>query len=102
MNRMMLKNRYFTENVFSMKSSTVRKEIHEYVDHADERFLALVHSMVQAEKKSRSQSENLQKLEMIRRAEQSEKEITEGKTISAEQFNADFQQWKKEKRLSTK
>lgn len=92
----------FDENVFSMKSSTVRREIHEYVDRADERFLALVHSMVQAEKKNRSQSENLQKLEMIRRAEQSEKEITEGKTISAEQFNTDFQQWKKEKRLSTK
>lgn len=85
-----------------MKTSTVRKEIHEYVDKADDRFLALVHSMVQVEKKSKSQSGSLLKKEMIRRAEQSEQEIAEGKTISAKQFNADFQKWKREKRESIK
>lgn len=50
-----------------MKTSTVRKEIHEYVDKADDRFLTLVHRMVQAEKKSKNQSESLLKKEMIRR-----------------------------------
>ena len=95
-------NRYFVAKVFGMKTSTVRKEIHEYVDKADERFLALVHSMVQAEKKEESKSENLLKKEMIRRAKKSEQEIAEGKTISAKQFNAEFQQWKKEKRKSIK
>jgi len=85
-----------------MKASTVRKEIHEYVENADNRFLALVHSMVQAERKNKTQSKNALKREMIRRAEQSEKEIAEGKTISAKQFNADFEQWKKEKRTSIK
>lgn len=83
-----------------MKTSIVRKEIHEYVDKADDRFLTLVHSMVQAEKRNRSQSENPLKKEMIKRAKKSEQEVAEGKTISAEQFNADFQQWKKEKRQS--
>ncbi|AWW28889.1 hypothetical protein DN752_01385 [Echinicola strongylocentroti] len=83
-----------------MKASTVRKEIHEYVDKADDRFLSLVHSMVRAEKKDKSES--LLKKEMISRTEQSEKEIEAGKTISAKQFNTDFQQWKKKKRESIK
>ncbi len=81
-----------------MKVSTIRKEIHEYVDKADDRFLALVHSMVQVEKKSKDQPREALKKEMISRAEQSGQEIAEGKTISAKQFNADFQTWKKEKR----
>lgn len=85
-----------------MKTSAVRKEIHEYLDKADDRFVSLVHSMVQADKKSEGQSERFLKKEMIRRARQSEQEIAEGKTISAKQFNADFQQWKKEKRQSIK
>jgi len=85
-----------------MKTSAVRQEIHEYVDHADERFLALAHGMVQAEKKNRSQSKNSHELEMISRTEQSEKEINEGQTIGAKQFNSDFQQWKEEKRLITR
>ncbi len=85
-----------------MRTSTIRKEIHEYVDKADFRFLALVHSMVQAEKENERQSESLLKKEMIGRAKQAEQEIAEGKSISAEQFNSDFQQWKKEKRQSIK
>lgn len=85
-----------------MKTPVVKKEIHEYVDKADSRFLALVHSMVQAEKQNQQQSERLLKKEMIRRAEQSEKEIEEGNTIEASQFNAEFKLWKKEKRTSIK
>jgi len=81
-----------------MNTSTVRKEIHDYVDGADKRFLTLVHGMIKAEK----QSLESPKQEMISRAQQSERDIAEGKTISASQFNADFQKWKKEKRESIK
>ena len=85
-----------------MKSSVVRKEIHEYVDQADQRFLALVHSMVQAEKEIQDQKEQHLRQEMIRRAELSERAIAEGNTISAKDFNTEFEQWKQKKRASIK
>jgi len=40
--------------------------------------------------------------EMNKRAEQSEKDIAEGNTISASQFNQEFEQWKAKKRASIK
>jgi len=81
-----------------MNTSTVRKEIHDYVDGADRRFLTLVHGMIQAEKQSLLSS----KEEMIQRAKISEREILAGETINASQFNSDFQEWKKEKHESFK
>jgi hypothetical protein len=41
-------------NEFSMKSSVIIQEIHDYLDQADQRFLELVYSMVQVEKKIKS------------------------------------------------
>ncbi len=38
--------------------------------------------------------------EMNRRADASEKEIAEGKTVTADQFSRDFENWKREKRSS--
>lgn len=40
--------------------------------------------------------------EMHRRAELSEKAIAEGRTKSFDEFNADFEQWKIQKRASMK
>jgi hypothetical protein len=68
-------------NDFNMKSSVIIQEIHDYVDQADQRFLALVYSMVQAEKKNQTHSKIDPKAEMIRRAEASEKDIASGRTI---------------------
>jgi len=85
-----------------MTTSKIRAEIHEYVDHADDRFLSLLYSMVQSEKGMKPQDQTgLQKM-MISRAEQSEQEIAEGKSISAQQFNTEFEQWKRERRASIK
>ena len=42
----------------------------------------------------------LTKDEMNRRADASERDIAEGKTITADQFSRDFENWKKEKRRS--
>lgn len=44
----------------------------------------------------------LSKEGMIKRVELSEKEIAEGNTISSEQFNNEFELWKKGKRESIK
>ena len=40
--------------------------------------------------------------EMNRRAGLSEQDIAAGKTISSEQFKSDFENWKKQKRATTK
>jgi hypothetical protein len=40
--------------------------------------------------------------EMNNRAAQSEKDIAEGNTINASQFNQEFEQWKVQKRASIK
>ncbi|TRX61436.1 hypothetical protein FNH22_05110 [Fulvivirga sp. M361] len=42
----------------------------------------------------------LNKDEMNRRADVSERDIAEGKTITSSQFNKDFENWKKAKRNS--
>lgn len=79
-------------------SEGLKKEIHEYVDKADDRFLRLVHGMIQAEKRS---SLNSARNEMVGRAEQSEKDIEEGRTISAHQFHNEYEEWKRKKRQNT-
>ncbi len=85
-----------------MRIATVKKEIHEYIDQADQRFLTLVYSMVQAEKGNQESLDDKLRAEMITRAEASERDIAEGRTISAQDFKLKLEGWKQVKRESIK
>ena len=81
-----------------MGTAQLREELHKYIDQADDRTLRLVKGMFQAD----VNSEDELSVEMNRRAEISEKAITEGRTKSFDEFNADFEQWKIQKRSNIK
>lgn len=85
-----------------MKPSVVIKEIHEYVDQADQRFLTLVYNMVQAEKENQKNSKDELQAEMIRRAEASEMDIVAGRTINVRDFKLKLEAWKTKKRVDIK
>lgn len=84
-----------------MNTSSVRKEIHEFVDKADSRFLSLVHSMIQAEKQNLVSLEDHDD-EMVSRANESVSAISAGQVKRFDEFNKDFEQWKIKKRESLK
>lgn len=85
-----------------MKSSIVRKEIHDCIDRAGQKFLASVYSMIQAEKESNLDSEDYLRAEMIRRAEASEPDVEAGRTVSAKEFKLRIEDWKVKKRAGIK
>lgn len=97
MNTNIAKNRYFVEKEMSMEASNVRKEIHEYVDHADQRFLALVYSMVQADQEStigyNTDGTPITKKDLVARAEASEQDIKAGRTKSLKTLREEVKSW---------
>ena len=84
-----------------MNTTSVRKEIHDYVDKADKRFLSLVHGMIQAEKQNLTNPDDSND-EMVVRAQKSNEAIIEGRLKKFDEFNHDFEQWKIKKRESLK
>ncbi len=80
-----------------MRTTDIRKEIHEYIDRADERFLRLVHSMMKSEKKETgSDFFSTTDEDMIKRAEASLSSIAEGKTTDIKAFKKAVDSWKKQ------
>lgn len=80
-----------------MRTTDIRKEIHEYIDRADERFLRLVYSMVETEKKEAGPDLfSATDEDMIKRAEASLSSITEGKTRDIKVFRKAVETWKKQ------
>jgi hypothetical protein len=47
----MLNNRYFVEKEIIMGAAQIRELLHEYINKADERFINLMYTMVQADMK---------------------------------------------------
>ncbi|MCE5223198.1 hypothetical protein LLG10_03290 [bacterium] len=81
----------------AMRTTDIRKEIHEYIDRADERFLRLVHSMMKSEKKETgSDLFSTTDEDMIKRAEASLSSIAEGKTRDIKAFKKAVDSWKKQ------
>ena len=73
-----------------MKPSNLRKEIHEYVDHADQRFLALVYSMVQAEKNQYDLDKESALSASLDRALQ---QVEEGKVTPHNEVRKKYEKW---------
>ncbi|MEM6830734.1 MAG: hypothetical protein AAF551_09460 [Bacteroidota bacterium] len=79
-----------------MGTAQLREELHKYIDQADDQVLRLVKRIFQTD-----DSDNVLKVEMLRRAEASERDIAEGRTISAAEFKLRLEDWKMKKRSNT-
>ncbi len=82
-----------------MEVSILRREIAKYLNEADERFLKLVYGMMKADKGE--SSEPYDGLDMVARAEESLKDIAEGRVKSFDEFSQGYDEWKKRKRSNT-
>jgi hypothetical protein len=80
-----------------MGISEIKKEIHDYIDHADDRFLRLVYSMVESEQiEAGSDFFSSTSEDMVKRAEASLTSVTEGRTRNIKGFKKDVDSWKKQ------
>jgi hypothetical protein len=80
-----------------MGTAEIRKEIHNYIDYADDRFLRLVYSMVENEQiEAGSTLFSSNKDDMIERAKASMLSVEEGKTRKISAFKNDVNTWKKQ------
>ncbi len=89
---MRLINRNFVEEckMTAMNARQIKDEIHDYLNHADERFLRLVYSMVESERTEKeffTSSDD----EMVERAKKSLQSIKDGKTRNIHEFRKDIE-----------
>jgi predicted transcriptional regulator len=45
----MIRNRYFVEKRIIMGATQIREELHQYIDHADDRLINLMYAMIHAD-----------------------------------------------------
>ena len=76
-----------------MNAKQIKEEIHNFINHADERFLRLVYSMVESEK-TETDFFNTTTDEMMERAKKSLESVEGGKTRSIHEFKKDIESWK--------
>ncbi len=81
-----------------MNTVKLRDEISEYLQHADDRFLKLIHGMIKADQTSvpvgyKPDGTPITKEEMIARAERSEKDIKEGRVKTSKQVREEMKNW---------
>ena len=81
-----------------MNARQIREEIHSFINYADERFLRLVHSMVESEKTENDFFETTNN-DMTVRAQKSLESIENGKTRNIHEFNKDIESWKKNRAI---
>jgi hypothetical protein len=80
-----------------MGTTDLRKEIHDYIDHADDRFLRLVYSMVENEQiEAGSNLFSTPTEEMEKRAKASLQSVAEGRTRNIKEFKKEVDTWKKQ------
>ena len=83
-----------------MGTSELRKTIHDFIDHADERFLRMVHSMANEYVKSDNETVAfragiaLSKSQLYQELKEAEQEIDNGDYMSIEDFDKESSQWK--------
>lgn len=80
-----------------MQTADIRKEIHNYIDQADDRFLRLVYSMVENEQiEAGSNIFSKSTEEMVKRSKASMLSVTEGRTRNIKAFKKEVDTWKKQ------
>jgi hypothetical protein len=84
--------------MISMNAQQLKEEINSFIDHADERFLRLVYSMVESER-SEAGFFNSANDEMLDRARRSVKLVDDGKTRSILELKKDILSWKENRSI---
>jgi hypothetical protein len=84
----------------TMGIAEIRKEIHDYIDHADDRFLRLVYSMVENEQiEAGTNLFSATTEDMVKRAKASMLSVTEGRTRNIEAFKKEVGTWKEQQSI---
>jgi hypothetical protein len=78
----------------AMNTVQIKQKILDYIDHADERFLRLVFSMVESEE-IENELFSTPDDEMIKRAKKSLESVEKGNTRNIHAFKKDVDSWKK-------
>jgi hypothetical protein len=78
----------------AMNTLQIKQRIHEFIDHADERFLRLVFSMVESEE-AENELFSTSDDEMITRTKKSLESIEKGNTRNIHALKKDVDSWKK-------
>lgn len=81
-----------------MEANQIKREIYDYINHADERFLRLIYSMVESEKTENSFF-NTTIEAMTERAIKSLKSVENGNTRSIHEFKKDVESWKENRAI---
>jgi hypothetical protein len=84
-----------------MDTLQIKQKIHDFIDHADERFLRLVHSMVESEE-DENKFFSTTGDEMTKRAKKSLKSVDSGNTRNIHAFKKDIDSWKKKRTTQLK
>jgi hypothetical protein len=81
-----------------MESNQIKQEIFDYINHADERFLRLIYSMVESEK-TENDFFNTTIEAMSDRAKKSLESVKNGNTRSIHEFKKDVESWKEKRAI---
>lgn len=81
-----------------MDARQIKDEIHDFINHADERFLRLVYSMVESER-TEKEFFNSSDDEMVERAEKSLQSIKNGRTRNIHEFKKEIESWKENRTI---
>lgn len=81
-----------------MDTVKIREEINQYLQHADDRVLKLIHGLVKADQASstvgyKPKGSPITKEELTARAESSEKDIREDRVKSSSQVREEMKNW---------
>lgn len=79
-----------------MNAVKIKKEIHDFIDQADSRFLQLVYSMVKSERDQELFSRYTDE-DMKLRASASLADVKAGRTSKLEDFKQEIDHWKKQR-----
>lgn len=82
----------------SMNTVKIREEINEYLQHADERILKLIHGLIKADQASspvgyKPDGTPITKEELVARAKRAEEDIREGRVKTAKQVREEMKNW---------
>jgi len=81
-----------------MDTVKIREEINQYLQHADDRVLKLIHGLIMADQTSspvgyKPDGASITKEELITRAEKSERDIREGRVKTSRQVREEMKNW---------
>jgi hypothetical protein len=82
-----------------MTTVTLRKELKQYIEHADERFLRMVHSLAKEYSKTEDQvlghhvGKPIRKSQLLSELKEAEEQIERGESITIEDLEKESEKW---------